>query len=128
MRLVTLYTASKKYVTAYGDILPIYVHEQLVRSFNTSDIFVKSEVDVHHAKIHRFSRSDKYHTDETFVAFDPVLQDIVDRLVFKASDESAAKAKAIGDRQIKILQDQIKALQSRTILSMIADKFKRSKR
>lgn len=127
MRLVTLYTASKKQVRAYGDIVPIHVYEPPIRAFNTSDLFIKAEVDVHHAKIHRFHKSDKYHTDETFVAFDPQLQDIVDTLVFKAADESAAKAKNIGDRQIKLLEDQIKVLQSRTIWSMVADKFKRSK-
>lgn len=127
MRLVTLYTASKKQVRAYGGYLPIHVYEPPIEAFNTSDVFIKAEVDVHHAKIHRFHKSDKYHTDETFVAFDPALQSIVDILNSKNYDKGVQAGKKACYAQIEALNDFNNHLQSRTIWSMIAGKFKRSK-
>jgi hypothetical protein len=123
VRLVTLYTTDKKTVRAYGDYVPLLVYEPPLRSFNSPDIFIEKDVNVHHAKVHRFCKGTASGYIEKFVAFDPVLQDIVDTLVFNAAQESTAIANKISKGQTDKLKDEIKQLQSRTIWSMIVKKF-----
>jgi len=123
VRLVTLYTTDKKTVRAYGDYVPLMVYEPPLRSFNSPDIFIEKDVNVHHAKIHRFVNATNFGYDEKFVAFDPVLQDIVDTMVFNAAQESTAIANKISKGQTDKLKDEIKRLQSRTLWSMIKSKF-----
>lgn len=126
MRQVVLFKATDEKVIAYGDYLPIMTYDPPLRCRNSGDIFITSEVNVYNAYIHRFVESDKYGYTEKFVAFDPALQSIIDHLIYAEVEQETSKIEKIKHAQIKLLEDKIKILQSRTIWSMIFSKFKRS--
>jgi hypothetical protein len=140
-RNVTLFKVTKANVIAYGDILPMMYFESPHRCVNSDDVFLEKQAGIqHNARVHRVSNTTfigqpgqegndhLYLKDERFIAMDRDLEKIVTMFKDEAHDQGVIVGRRLAMDEIWSLKDEIKRLQSRTIWSMIVDKFKWSKR
>jgi hypothetical protein len=120
MRTAILYSTQQKRVTIYSDYIPYHVRGP-IRLINSNDILDKQEVHpVHHLPVERWVLDGQ----ESLIALDPKLRDIVQCMIHKSEDT----VRSIAQVKINKLNDEIQCLQSRTIWDMIKLKFKRVKK
>lgn len=118
MKRVMLYTTDKKLVTAHRDYLPWMTLPSIKQVINSRDILMIDEVrKVENLPIERWNIDGV----EFFVAFDPVIREIIENRVESRAIELSSRLR----RQVEKKDIEIESLQSRTIWDMIKLKFKR---
>lgn len=119
MRIATLYSAEQKKVTVYSGYIPYHVRGP-IRALNSPDIFDKDEIaHVHHLPVERWV----FDGDEFFIAFDPVLRDIVESKVETRAVELTVRHRRMIEKQ----DEEILRLHNRTLWDMIRSKLRRVK-
>lgn len=122
MRRAVLYTLNKQMVTVMGDCIPYHIApDQMLRSYNSGEILV---TDDHVKRVNLPVERWVMNEQNNYVAFDPMLRDIIDMKVSYAED----CVRKIARVHIEKLKEEIKQLQERTIWDMIKLKFKRIKK
>lgn len=124
MKPVTLYTANRKRVHSHSGYIPIVSSGPVIRSSNSSDMFLSHEIKVDHLLVMRFCFTQEDGSiEDRFVAFDRELEEIIDVMLGDYTRDLHAKHQQ--DRQNLLTShiDALRVLESRTIWDMIKIKF-----
>ena len=127
MERVSFYTVSKKMVTSHGGYLPVYQYGPQIRSWNSPDTFLESEVKVDHLPVQRFFFTlEDGSIENRFIALDRELEEIISIMI---DDEVRSISENYRDQKVKYnaiinaYASRIRTINERTVWEVIKMKL-----
>lgn len=125
MKRCSLFTAVEEVVTVYNEYLPYIKVMKLIPDSNeyiNKDELVKTEIE--HLEIHRICEGTKRGVKESYVAFEPKLQKVIDMFIYQRTERQRLTNKLLAEDNQRLI-GYVNDLEALSFWSFIKLKAKR---